>query len=170
MVLWNLHCNTPLQIITSSGGHFTGATFSSPFLITTSASQVTSDHVTSDQVTSDNAISTKGHVTVYRLTDSTILTQVSELTLPHEVISCAASTNQLVLLTSQPNMLLFDLVDGVVSNERVVEGDHDITTVVKPAQPDTTKVSRTEGFTEYFERKRKRIEEESLKETLKANS
>ena len=157
MILWDLHSSTALQTITSTSGIFTGVTFASTFLITASRNNTTSNK---------NDVNS-GHVTVYKLTDSSI-SNISELSLSHEVISLAASSKQLAVLTTEPSLLVFTLSEGVLSEKRVVEGEHDISKLVRGVLPETTKVARTEGFTEYFERKRKRIEEESLKEETKS--
>lgn len=102
-------------------------------------------------------------MSVYKLSDNT-LTLTSELTSDHDIVSLAASSSRVVALTREPKLVSYEFKEGVLGGKCEIEGEVDLSKSVDSALPEKKKVVRTAGFTEYFERKRKRIEEENLKE------
>jgi len=141
LMLWDLVTCSLLQTIASNHGDYTGVTYSSPYLITCNSR----------------------HVTVYKLTDNTLIL-VSELVSEHDIVSLAASSACVLALTREPKLESYQFSEGVLSSKSEVKGEFDLSKSVDCALPEKKKVVRTAGFTEYFERKRKRIEEEALKE------
>ncbi|XP_063683264.1 tRNA (guanine-N(7)-)-methyltransferase non-catalytic subunit wuho-like [Bolinopsis microptera] len=144
LLLWDLTSKTLLQTVSSTKGDFTSVTYTSPYLITCNLS----------------------HVTVYKLTNNT-LAQVSELTLDHGIVSLAASDSHVVVLTRKvpsTKLALYQFSEGVMSSLGEIEGEFDLSKCVETPLPEKIKTGRTAGFAGYFERKRKRIEEEALKE------
>lgn len=105
-------------------------------------------------------------MTVYKLTDNT-LAQTSQLVTDHDIVDIATSDAHVALLTREPKLELYQFSGGVLSGKIEVEGEIDLSQCKDSALPEKKKVVRTAGFAEYFERKRKRIEEENLKEESK---
>ena len=139
--MWDLSTQTILQTLTSAHGDFTGVTYAAPFLL----------------------VCTARHITVYKLTDNT-LTQTYHHVLEHDIVSMAASDVRVILLTRQPMLESYQFSEGVMSNVTEVQGEFDLAKCANSGLPEKKKAARTAGFTDYFERKRKRIEEETLKE------
>jgi len=144
LLLWDLSSQTLLQTLSSNHGDYTSVSYTSPYLLTCN----------------------KRHVTVYKLTDN-ILTQTSQHASDHEIIGLAASDTRILVLTQEPKLELYQFNKGVMSSVSEVEGEFDLAKCVDFVLPEKKKVVRTAGFAEYFERKRKRIEDEALKEQTK---
>ena len=144
LILWDLSTSQPLQTLPSPQEDYITISYSPPYILACNSR----------------------HVTVYKLTDTT-LTQTSQLVTDHDIIDVASSDSRVALLTREPKLEIYQFSEGVMSGKCEVEGEIDLSQCKDSVLPEKKKVVRTAGFAEYFERKRKRIEEENLKEESK---
>ena len=92
------------------------------------------------------------------------------VTVPGGVVSTAVSSNSAVVLTPSGILLYSISADGVLGEAvKVEKGVEDVkwSEMVVSKQPERKKPAGVKGFQAYFERKRKRIEDETAKAEAK---
>ena len=149
LIYWDLTTYQPLQTIPSEHGDYISISYSAPYLIACTAR----------------------HITVYKQAGNA-LAQVSEVTLDQTLVAVAASPTEVVVLSNTPEIASYMFRGGVISERTVVAENGgkalDLSEIVCSHLPDKKKSVDTVGFKEYFERKKRRIEEETLKEEMKS--
>ena len=99
--------------------------------------------------------------------DKSTIDIVAEEKFEDNILSVSQSADTIVVFTSQPQVLTYVFSEGVLGEIFCVEGA-DLTNMVKVTEP-VPKKPMEKSFQEYYDRKRKRLEEERLKAEAKAS-
>lgn len=154
LILWSMSEARPLCDVASPHGSYTDLSLR---------------HVTSEEghVISHVVAANSRHVVCYRIEEQKLI-QTSDYQLDRDIIRVSCGRDKILILAAGPSLSTLDIsTSGELSNCTAVGQGIDLSGVCSSMLPESKKVARNAGFTEYFERKKKRIEEETAKEESK---